>query len=322
MRAIRIHETKGPSHIVEEEVAAPEPGEGLIIDVRAAGVSFPDLLLTKGEYQIKPEPPFTLGSEGAGRVAYAPEGSGYSAGDRVAFLTLGAWAEQAVAAPMMTFPLPDEVSWQAGAALIINYHTALFALRDRGALAEGETVLVQGAAGGVGTAAIQIAKSMGAKVISVVSTDAKADVALTAGSDEVVFAGPDWVKRVKELSGGGVDMVVDPVGGERFTDNLRSLSEAGRVLVIGFADGTIPEVKVNRLLLRNTSVVGVAWGAYVGTRPALAQEIGEVVNEMAVDGSIDPIIGSVYNLEDASAAVASLEERTATGKVVLQISED
>lgn len=322
MRAIRIHETHGPKHIVEEEVASPEPGDGLIIDVRSAGVSFPDLLLSKGEYQIKPDPPFTLGSEGAGRVAYAPEGSGFEVGDRVAFLTLGAWAEQAVAAPQMTFPLPDEVDWHAGAALIINYHTALFTLRDRGELKEGETVLVQGAAGGVGTAAIQIAKSFGARVISVVSSDEKAEVALTAGTDELVFAGDEWVKRVKEISGGGVDMVVDPVGGDRFTDNLRSLAEGGRVLVVGFADGTIPEVKVNRLLLRNTSVIGVAWGAYVGTRPALAQEIGEVVNELAISGAIDPIIGKVHNFEDAAAAVSSLEERTATGKVVLQISED
>lgn len=325
MRAIRMNvQNGGPDDAVEEEIAAPEPSDhGLIIDVRAAGVSFPDLLLSKGEYQIKPEPPFTLGSEGAGRVAHAPDGSGFSVGDRVAFLSLGAYAEQVVTAPLMTFPLPDELDYHAGAALIINYHTVLFALRDRGKLQSGETVLIQGAAGGVGTAGIQIAKAMGARVISVVSSDEKAEIALEAGTDEVVFAGQEWLKRVKELTEGrGVDLVLDPVGGDRFTDNLRSLSEGGRVLVVGFTEGSIPEVKVNRLLLRNTSVVGVAWGAYVGTRPELAREIGETVNAMAINGEIKPLIGQVLNLEDTGAALRLLEDRKATGKIVVQISED
>lgn len=315
----------GPDDVVEEEVAAPEPSEhALIIDVRSAGVSFPDLLLSKGEYQIKPEPPFTLGSEGAGRVAHAPEGSGFSVGDRVAFLSLGSYAEQVPAAPIMTFPLPDELDYHEGAALIINYHTVLFALRDRGNLQPGETVLIQGAAGGVGTAAIQVAKAMGARVIAAVSSDEKADIALTAGADEVVFAGGvEWLPRVKEMTGGkGVNLVLDPVGGKRFTDNLRALAEGGRVLVVGFAEGTIPEVKVNRLLLHNISVVGVAWGAYVGTRPELAHEIGETINAMAARGEIKPIIGKVFNFEDAADALRLLEDRKATGKVVLQISED
>ncbi|MFT4048707.1 MAG: NADPH:quinone oxidoreductase family protein [Solirubrobacterales bacterium] len=326
MRAIRTHQKHGgPDDVVEEEIAAPEPGDqALIIDVRAAGVSFPDLLLSKGEYQIKPEPPFTLGSEGAGRVAHAPEGSGFSVGDRVAFLTLGAYAEQVQTAPLMTFPLPDELSYQAGAALIINYHTVLFALRDRGQLKSGEDVLVQGAAGGVGTAAIQVAKALGARVIAGVSSDEKAEVALEAGADDVVFTGGDeWRQRVRELTDGrGVDVVLDPVGGDHFTDNIRSLAEGGRLLVVGFAGGSIPEVKVNRLLLHNVSVVGVAWGAYVGTRPELAKEIGETVNAMAVRGEIKPLIGSVFNFEDAADALKLLEDRKATGKVVLQISED
>lgn len=325
MRAIRSLEPKGPGHVVEEEIAAPEPNEhGLIVDVRAAGVSFPDLLLSKGEYQIKPEPPFTLGSEGAGRVAHAPDGSGFAVGDRVAFLALGAYAEQVVTAPLMTFPLPDSLDYHAGAALIINYHTALFALRDRGQLKAGETVLVQGAAGGVGTAAIQIAKAMDARVISAVSSDEKAEVALEAGTDEVVFSGgDDWLARVKELTDGrGVNVVLDPVGGEHFTNNLRSLAEGGRLLVVGFAGGSIPEVKVNRLLLNNVSVVGVAWGAYVGTRPELAREIGETVNQMAERGEIKPLIGAVFNFEDAADALRLLDDRKATGKVVLQISED
>jgi NADPH2:quinone reductase len=315
----------GPDDAVEEEMAAPEASDhGLIVDVRSAGVSFPDLLLSKGEYQIKPEPPFTLGSEGAGRVAHAPAGSGFEAGDRVAFLSLGAYAEQVVTAPLMTFKLPDELSYHEGAALIINYHTVLFALRDRGQLESGETVLIQGAAGGVGTAAIQVAKAMGARVIAAVSSVEKAQVAMSAGADETILVSEDdWLARAKELTDGrGVDVVLDPVGGKRFIDNLRALAEGGRLLVVGFADGSIPEVKVNRLLLRNTSVVGVAWGAYVGTRPEFANEIGETVNAMAARGEIKPLIGKVFNLEDASAALKLLDERKATGKVVLQISED
>lgn len=325
MRAVRIHETKGPSRVTLEEVPAPEPSEhGLIVDVRAAGVSFPDLLMTKGEYQFKPEPPFTLGSEGAGRVAHAPAGSDFNVGDRVAFLSLGAYAEQVATVPQMTFPLPDEVDFTAGAALIINYHTALFALRDRGQLKAGENVLIQGAAGGVGTASIQVAKVLGARAIAAVSSDEKAEVALQAGADEVVFSGGDeWRDRVKELTDGrGADVVLDPVGGDHFTDNLRALAEGGRLLVVGFAGGSIPEVKVNRLLLNNVSVVGVAWGAYVATRPELTREIAETVNRMAAAGQIKPLIGALHNLEDAETALRLLEDRRATGKVVLQVSED
>lgn len=325
MRAARIHKTDGPDAVRIEDVAPPEPSEhALIVDVRAAGVSFPDLLLTKGEYQLKPDPPFTLGSEGAGVVAHAPEGSGFSVGDRVAFLTLGAYADQAQVAPMMAFPLPDELDYSAGAALIINYHTALFALRDRGGLAAGESVLIHGAAGGVGTASIQVAKALGARTIAAVSSDEKAEVALSAGADDVVFSGGDeWLPRVKELTDGkGVDVVLDPVGGDRFTDSVRALAEGGRLLVVGFAGGSIPEIKVNRLLLKNVSLVGVAWGAYVATRPELAREIGETVNAMAVGGEITPLIGGSFALDDVADALRELDERTATGKIVLQISED
>ncbi|MGH2906025.1 MAG: NADPH:quinone oxidoreductase family protein [Solirubrobacterales bacterium] len=323
MRAARIHEPKGPEHVQIEDVPEPEVlDHAVLIDVKSAGVSFPDLLLSKGEYQIKPEPPFVLGSEGAGVVRAAPADSGFSAGDRVAFLTLGAYGEAVNSAPLMTFPLPDELNFDEGAALVINYHTALFALRDRGGLQAGETVVIQGAGGGVGTASIQVAKAMGARVLAVVSSEEKADAAFTAGADEVIFHGPEWRARVSELTDGkGVELLLDPVGGDRFTDNLRVLAEGGRLLVVGFAEGSIPEVKVNRLLLRNTSVVGVAWGAYVGTRPELAREIGETVNKMVAEGKIKPLIGSVHTLEEAEAALKQLDDRKATGKVVLQISQ-
>lgn len=321
MRAARIHETDGPDAVVVEDVSEPEPYDGaLLIDVKAAGVSFPDLLLSKGEYQIKPEAPFTLGSEGAGVVREAHEGSRFAVGDRVAFLTLGAYAEQAAVAEAMTFPLPDELSFEQGAALVINYHTALFALRDRGRLAAGEIVLVHGAGGGVGSASIQVAKAMGARVLAVVSSDEKAEIALRAGADEVIFAGEEWRLRAKELTAGaGADMILDPVGGERFTDSLRALADGGRLLVVGFAEGSIPEVKVNRLLLRNISVVGVAWGAYVATRPELAAEIGDTVNRMAAEGAIEPLIGETLPLQRAADALRLLDDRKALGKIVLTI---
>lgn len=320
MRAARIHETGGPDAVVVEDVPEPETAAGaVLVDVYAAGVSFPDLLLSRGEYQIKPQPPFTLGSEGAGVVRHAAEGSAFKPGDRVAFLTLGAYAEIASAAEAMTFPLPDELSFQEGAALVINYHTALFALRDRGGLQAGETVLVHGAAGGVGTAALQVGKALGARMLAVVSSDEKAAVALRAGADEVIFAGDEWLARARELGGGGVDVVLDPVGGERFTDSLRALKEGGRLLVVGFAEGSIPEVKVNRLLLKNISVVGVAWGAYVATRPALAREIGEAVNRMAAEGTVKPLIGAEFPLDRVADALRLLEDRKATGKVVLNV---
>src|SRR4051794_20999189 len=244
------------------------PGSGVVVDVHAAGVSFPEVLQTRGEYQFKPDLPFVPGSEVGGVVRSAPEGAVVKQGDRVAaFCFLGAFAEVAVAPEYFTFPLPDELSFEQGAALVLNYHTAYFSLRLRGRLAEGETVLVHGAAGGVGTATIQVAKGLGARVIGVVSSDEKEKVARDAGADEVVRSDGDWKDAVKELSGGGVDVVLDPVGGDRFTDGLRSLGEGGRVVVVGFTGGSIPEAKVNPLLLNNTEVIGAGWGAYVMSKP-------------------------------------------------------
>jgi NADPH2:quinone reductase len=200
----------------------------VLIDVRAAGVSFPDVLQTRGEYQYKPDLPFVPGAEVAGVVREAPEGSGLAPGDRVAgFTLLGGMAETAVAPAFMTFRLADGLDWAQGAALLLNYHTAHFSLVRRGRLREGETVLVHGAAGGVGTASIQIAKAVGARVLAVVSSDAKAEVARAAGADEILRSDGPWRDEAKERSGGGVDVVLDPVGGDRFTDSLRALRAEG-----------------------------------------------------------------------------------------------
>jgi NADPH:quinone reductase len=296
------------------------PGSGVVVDVHAAGVSFPEVLQTRGEYQVKPPVPFVPGSEVAGTVRSAPEGSGLSEGDRVAACCLlGAFAEVAVAPDFLTFPLSDELDFAQGAGLILNYHTAYFALKHRGRLAEGETVLVHGAAGGVGTATLQIAKGLGARTIAVVSSDEKEQVARDAGAEEVVRSDAAWKDEAKELSGGGVDIVIDPVGGDRSTDSLRSLREGGRVVVVGFTGGSIPEVKVNRLLLNNTEVVGAGWGAFVMGKPGVNAEIGAAVNRLVDEGFVRPIVGASFPLAQASEALRLIDARAATGKVVLEL---
>jgi NADPH2:quinone reductase len=329
MRALQIVDLSGPASALAlgDAPAPPQPpvhmltpGEGVLIDVHAAGVSFPEVLQTRGEYQLKPPLPFIPGSEVAGIVRSASPNAGVRPGERVAaFCALGAFAEQAVAPPFLTFPLPAALDFAQGAGLILNYHTAYFALHHRGRLRAEETVLVHGAAGGVGTAALQVARGLGARTIAVVSSEQKALVAREAGADEVVRSDGPWKDEAKELSGGGVDVVLDPVGGDRFTDSLRALREDGRLVVVGFTGGSIPEVKVNRLLLSNTEVVGAGWGAYALARPALCREIGTALAEMIERGVVRPIVGARFPLEHASEALLEIDGRRATGKVVLEV---
>ena len=291
-----------------------------MIDVHAAGVSFPEVLQTRGAYQVKPQLPFVPGSEVAGVVRSAPPGAQVKPGDRVAgFCGLGGFAETAVSPEFFTYPLAPALDFAQGAALILNYHTAFFALSLRGRLKPGETVLVHGAAGGVGSAAVQVAGGLGARTIAVVSDERKRQVAEDAGADEVVLLKEGWKDEVKQRSGGGVDVVFDPVGGDRFTDSLRSLRECGRLLVVGFTGGAIPEVRVNRLLLKNTEVVGAGWGAYVMSKPDYIREVGAAVGAMVDQGAIRPIVGDRFPLERASEALQTIDERAATGKVVLEV---
>jgi NADPH2:quinone reductase len=327
MKAIQITEESGPDTALEL-VEAPEPeashmltpGEGVLVEVHAAGVSFPELLQTRGEYQMKPPLPFIPGSEVGGVVISAPDGAAVKPGDRVAaFCALGGWAETAVAPEYFTFPLGPDLDFAQGAALVLNYHTAYFSLRVRGRLKEGETVLVHGGAGGVGTASVQVARGLGAKTIATVSTEEKREVAERAGADHVVMIGEGWKDEVVELSGGGVDMVLDPVGGDRFLDSLRSLAEDGRLVVVGFTGGSIPEVRVNRLLLKNIEVIGAGWGAYVMGKPDMNREIGAAVSRLVEAGKVRPLIGQRFPLADAAQALHTLDERRAVGKVVLDV---
>jgi NADPH:quinone reductase len=325
MRALQITELSGPATALRPtDLPDPEPshmmtpGEGVVIDVRAAGVSFPEVLQTRGEYQVKPPMPFVPGSEVAGVVREVAGDSDLAPGERVmAFCMLGGFAETAVAPVHFTFPLPEALDFAQGAGVVLNYHTAYFALAMRGRLSAGETVLVHGAAGGVGTASLQVARGLGARTIAVVSSEEKERVAREAGADEVVRSDGAWKDSVKEL--GGADVVVDPVGGERFTDSLRSLKEGGRIVVVGFTGGSIPEVRVNRLLLNNTEVVGAGWGAYVLSKPHVTREIGAAIEPLIDEGTVRPIVGARYPLEEATRALESLDGRGAVGKVVLEL---
>ena len=322
MRAARVTALDGPSSVVvETDVVEPAPAPGhVLIDVHEAGVNFPDVLMSKGLYQMRPELPFVPGSECAGVVREAAPGSAFRPGDRVAaFPVLGAFAETVSVPEAMVFPLPDTVSFAAGAALPMNYLTVQFALDRRARLERGEVVLVHGAAGGIGTAAIQVARAMDARVIAVVSSADKTETARAAGAHHVVMA-DGFLAAAKDLTdGAGVDVVVDPVGGDRFTDSLRSLAPEGRLLVIGFTAGQIPEVKVNRLLLGNLSVVGVGWGAFWQHRPDYLRSQWEALLPLLEQGLLDPPIGSRHPLDAVAGALTEIDQRRARGKVTLTI---
>ncbi|PFX03008.1 Quinone oxidoreductase 1 [Nocardia farcinica] len=323
MRAAQVSRLEGPEAV--EIVDIPEPAAfpgGVVIDVHAAGVAFPDVLMTRGLYQMKPELPFVVGGEVAGVVREAPEGAHVRPGDRVLALTMlgNAIAEVAVTPAEMVFKLPDNISMEAGAGILFNDLTVHFCLRNRGRLAPGETVLVHGAAGGIGTSTLRMAAALGAsRVVAVVSTPEKAEVAKANGATDVVLT-EGWLAAVKELTGGrGVDIVLDPVGGDRFTDSIRSLASAGRLLVVGFTAGEIPTVKVNRLLLKNVEVVGAAWGEWVMSHPGYLAEQWAEVEPLLASGAIAPPQPVLYPLERAAEAVAALDNRTATGKVVVTV---
>ncbi|QIK67885.1 NADPH:quinone oxidoreductase family protein [Nocardioides sp. HDW12B] len=319
MRSLQVTSLEGPSSVQVTEVEEPSAGpDQVVVEVKAVGISWPDLLQTRGEYQIKPDLPFQLGVDFAGVVRSAPEGSGHAAGDRVAcVLPYGGGADVVALHPESVFALPDNVSFEAGAALPMNYLTAEFALVTRAGLREGETVLVNGAAGGVGTAAIQVAKGLGARVIALTSTEEKAEFARSAGADEAVLV-DGFRDAVKELTDGrGVDVLVDVVGGDLMTDSLRSLAPLGRLLVLGFTGGEIPQVKVNRLLLNNVDVRGVGWGAYAMTRQGYMREQWQRLVPMLESGVVDPPIGRTYGLDDVQDALVEMAERRTLGKSVL-----
>ena len=319
MRAAVITALTGPDAVEVREVAEPTPEDDqVVVDVEYAGVTFPDVLHTRGGYQRRPELPFTPGWEVSGVVR--ADGNGFRAGDRVAAMPIvGGFAETVAVDAQMVFALPENVPFDKAAALPLNYLTVHFALTRRTRLRSGEIVLVQGAAGGVGSIACQMAAAMGARVIAVVSSTEKGDIARRAGAHEVVLA-DGFRDEIKRITGDhGVDVVVDPVGGDRFTDSLRSLAPEGRLLVIGFTGGEIPTVKVNRLLLTNTSVIGVGSNEFWTRHPDLPRQQWGDLGAMLEAGQLSPVIGPVFPLEEAADAIRTLDERRAVGKVVIRV---
>jgi NADPH2:quinone reductase len=320
VKALVAQELSGPSGLVYADVDDLADDGMVIVDVGAAGVSFPDLLLIKGEYQLKLDPPFIPGTEVAGVVRSAPADSGFAAGQRVTGLSmLGAWAERVALPPASVLPTPDGIDDGAAVCLLGNYYTMYFALVRRAALRAGETVLVLGSAGGVGTAAIQIAKALGAKVIAMVHRPGAMKFVESLGADVVLPLTDGWAQAVREHTDGrGVDVVVDPVGGEVFDDAIRVLATEGRLLVLGFASGGgIPTVKVNRLLLRNVSVVGVGLGEFINRTPGAQVEIGAGLGKL-VEAGLRPPPPVRYPLSEGRAALESLADGGIKGKVVLE----
>jgi NADPH:quinone reductase len=320
MKALVAQELSGPTGLVYTDVDDVVNGDMVVVDVGAAGVSFPDLLLIRGEYQLKLDPPFVPGTEVAGVVHSAPADSGFAVGQRVTALTmLGGWAEQVAVPAANVIPTLDSLDDASSVALLGNYYTMYFAYARRGALQPGETVLVLGSAGGVGTAAIQIAKAMGAKVIAMVHRPGATEFVESLGADVVLPLTEGWAQAVRDHTDGrGVDVVVDPVGGDAFDDAIRVLATEGRLLVLGFAAGQgIPTVKVNRLLLRNVSVVGVGLGEFINRTPGAQAEFGVGLGKL-VDAGLRPPPPVRHPLSEGRAALELLADGGVRGKLILE----
>jgi NADPH2:quinone reductase len=327
MNAIVVESLDGPSAAqlarVPEPVGAHERAGGrhLLIDVQAAGLSFIDVLQSHGRYQYGLPTPYVSGSEIAGVVAETDAETGFAVGDRVGGIVFwGGLAERALAAPEYTVRLPDSMSFTDGAAVYLNYSTAWYAYHRSG-LRPGQTLLVHGAAGGVGTAVLDLAAAFGVRTIAVVSSDQKAEVARRCGADAVVRSEGPWLDEVRRLTDGhGVDAVFDPVGGDRFTDSLRSLRIGGTLVVIGFAGGSIPEVKVNRLLLRNLTVTGISMDTMDSEYPGTLRMVRDAVQQLLDQDGIHPFVGERFPLERSAAALLTIQRGAALGKVIVEIS--
>jgi len=310
MRRVVCREFGPLENLVVEDATSPEPRDGqVVIDVKAAGVNFVDALFVQGKYQIKPPTPFTPGGEVAGVT---------SNGKRViASCGLGGFSEQIVFPEFGLYELPENLSFGVGATLIQSYATGVFALERRTHLNEGEWVLVLGAGGGVGRAAIDISVAKGARVIGVASTEEKRQLAIDAGAEATIDTSEDIKTRAREISDGGVDLVYDPVGGALAEPALRALKFGGRFVVIGFAAGEIPRLPTNQVLLNNRTIVGVDWGAWTMRNAMENRALVEQIIERCSDGTYHPVEPSAYPLEDVSKVLADLENRKITGKAVL-----
>ncbi len=322
MRAVRVHELTGPAGLRVDEVPTPTPTTGqVLIDVEAAGVNFPDILITQGKYQFKPALPFSPGGEAAGVIsAVGPGVTSLKVGDRVATTLLyGAYAEQVVTPELATVKLPDAVPFDVGAATLLTYATTYYALVDRAALQPKETLLVLGAAGGVGIAAVELGALLGAKVIAAASSQDKLAFCRAHGASEGIdYATEDLKERIKALTGGtGVDVIYDPVGGNLAEPALRGIAWQGRYLVIGFASGEIPKIPLNLTLLKGCQIVGVFWGQFAMREPAKNRAHCEQLFQWVAEGKLKPAIDARLPFEQAGEALGRLARREVKGKLVL-----
>jgi NADPH2:quinone reductase len=322
MRALVCNEYGPPEKLLIEEHPDPVPGAGeVLVDIRAAGINFPDVLVIAGTYQVKIPPPFVPGNEAAGIVEAVGEGvTRVEQGDRVIVTPQGGgFAEKCVAPEKLCLPLPDSLSFEQGAGFTVTYATSYHAFRQSTELQPGETVLVLGAAGGVGSSAVEIAKALGARVIAAASSDDKLQFARESGADETInYSEVSLREALKQLTGGqGVDVVYDPVGGELAQMALRSLAWHGRYLVIGFACGEIPDFPANIALLKEASITGVWWGTWSSHNPGDSLQNMAELAAMVEAGKLNPRVTESYPLERFADAFAAITARRARGKVIL-----
>ncbi|MCC9003875.1 MAG: NADPH:quinone oxidoreductase family protein [Candidatus Competibacter sp.] len=326
MKAIVCHELSGLTALRLEDVPEPRPRSGQVrVRVRACGINFADSLIARGQYQTQPEPPFSPGFEVAGDILDVGEGvTDFRAGDRVIAITPhGGYAEQVVANVDRCVPMPATMPYEQGAAFPVVFGTSHIALWHRARLRAGETLVVHGASGGVGLTAVAIGKQLGATVIATASSPEKLAVAQEHGADYLIDTRREDVRsRIKELTGGrGADVIYDPVGGELFAASLRAIAFEGRILVIGFAGGTVPQIPANHLLVKNVDVIGLNWPAYAERHPQVMTASFRTLMDWYLTGAIRPYISAIYPLERAVDALEQVVARKSTGKVVIAVGE-
>ena len=324
MKAIICHELTGPAALRLEEVAEPQPGPGRVrVRVRACGVNFADSLITRGQYQLQPQPPFSPGFEVAGEVLERGEGvTGVAVGDRVIGMAgCGGYAEQMVVDARRIVPMPAAMSWEHGAAFPVAFGSSHIALWHRARLQAGETLVVHGASGGGGLTAVAIGKQLGATVIATASSPEKLEVARRHGADFLIDTSREEVRtRIRELTDGrGANVIYDPVGGDLFAASLRSIAFEGRILVIGFAGGVVPQIPANHLLVKNVDVIGVNWPAYAELNPELMIASLRMLIDGYLAGTIRPHVSATYPLDQAVEALNQVITRKSTGKVVITV---
>lgn len=328
VKAWVVRQLGGPESLNFEEIAPGEPAEGMVrIRVRAAAINFPDALMVAGLYQVKPELPFVPGVEVSGEVVSAPPGTGFEAGDRVmalvdnAGLTRGGYAEIADAAPQSVSRMPDKMSFEEGAGFTLVFQTGWFGLHRRANLKPGETLLVHAGAGGVGSAAIQLGKAAGATVIATAGSDEKVEVCRRLGADHAVnYKTEDFVEEVKRVTAGrGADVVFDPVGGDVYDRSTKCIAFEGRIVIVGFTSGRIPQAATNHVLIKNYSVVGLHWGLYTKRAPELIAPAARALLDLYDSGKIKPHISIRLPLSEAPRALATVAEGKSTGKVILTV---